>query len=72
MPDIRNKFKNGSVAWRFFPGQDKQHVGMDSSLLEKFEAAKEVFSRTSSVLGIDMRRLCLEGPQEALDLTIKA
>jgi (acyl-carrier-protein) S-malonyltransferase len=63
MPNIRNESKNGSVAWRFSPGQGTQHVGMGSSLLQEFAAAKEVFSRTSSVLGIDMRRLYWEGLQ---------
>ena len=53
-----------------FPGQGTQHVGMGNSLLQEFAAAREVFDRASFVLGIDMRRLCLEGPQEALDLTV--
>jgi hypothetical protein len=43
-----------------------------SSLLQKFVVVRDVFDHTSSVLGIDMYRLCWEGPQEALDLTIKA
>jgi [acyl-carrier-protein] S-malonyltransferase len=55
-----------------FPGQGMQHVGMGNSLLEEFAAVRDVFDRTSSVMGIDMRRLCLEGSHEALDLTIKA
>jgi [acyl-carrier-protein] S-malonyltransferase len=52
-----------------FPGQGTQHVGMGSSLFAEFAGVRDVFDRASSVLGVDMRRLCFEGPQEALDLT---
>ena len=31
-----------------FPGQGKQHVGMGSSLLEKFSAVRDIFDRTNS------------------------
>jgi len=54
------------------PEQGKQHVGMGNSLLEEFAVVRDVFDRTSFVLGIDMRRLCWERTPEALDLTIKA
>jgi [acyl-carrier-protein] S-malonyltransferase len=54
------------------PEQGKQHVGIGNSLLEEFAVVRDVFDRTSSVLSIDMRRLCWEGTPEALDSTIKA
>jgi [acyl-carrier-protein] S-malonyltransferase len=53
-----------------FPGQGTQHTGMGSSLFAEFAGVRDVFDHASSILGIDMRRLCFEGPQEALDLTI--
>ena len=53
-----------------FPGQGTQHVGMGSSLLAEFDIVRDVFDRASTVLGMDMRKLCLEGPQEKLDLTV--
>ncbi|MGV8057612.1 MAG: ACP S-malonyltransferase [Smithellaceae bacterium] len=53
-----------------FPGQGTQHTGMGSSLFKEFESVRDVFHRASSVLGVDMCRLCFEGPQEDLDLTI--
>ncbi|OGP86770.1 MAG: [acyl-carrier-protein] S-malonyltransferase [Deltaproteobacteria bacterium RBG_19FT_COMBO_43_11] len=53
-----------------FPGQGTQHVGMGSSLLAEFDVVRDVFDRASTVLGMDMRKLCLEGPQEKLDLTV--
>ncbi|OGP67586.1 MAG: [acyl-carrier-protein] S-malonyltransferase [Deltaproteobacteria bacterium RBG_16_44_11] len=53
-----------------FPGQGTQHVGMGSSLLKEFDVVRNVFDRASTVLGMDMRKLCLEGPQEKLNLTV--
>jgi [acyl-carrier-protein] S-malonyltransferase len=53
-----------------FPGQGTQHVGMGSSLLAEFDVVRDIFDRASTVLKMDMRKLCLEGPQEKLDLTI--
>ena len=53
-----------------FPGQGTQHTGMGSSLFEEFASVRDVFDQASTVLGIDMRRLCFEAPQETLDLTI--
>jgi [acyl-carrier-protein] S-malonyltransferase len=53
-----------------FPGQGTQHTGMGRSLYNEFASVRNVFHRASSLLGIDMRRLCFEGTQEELDLTI--
>ncbi len=53
-----------------FPGQGTQHTGMGSSLFAEFASVQEVFHRASSLLKVDMRRLCLEGPQEDLNLTV--
>jgi [acyl-carrier-protein] S-malonyltransferase len=53
-----------------FPGQGTQHPGMGNSLFNEFAGVQNVFHRASSLLGIDMRRLCFEAPQEELDLTV--
>jgi [acyl-carrier-protein] S-malonyltransferase len=53
-----------------FPGQGTQHAGMGSSLFAEFPLVREVFEHASSILGIDMRRLCLEGSPEELNMTI--
>jgi [acyl-carrier-protein] S-malonyltransferase len=53
-----------------FPGQGTQHTGMGKSLYAEYAIVRDVFDRASSVLGIDMRSLCFEGPQEKLDLTV--
>lgn len=52
-----------------FPGQGSQYVGMGRELYEKFHSVREVFDQAGDALGIDMVRLCFEGPQDALDLT---
>jgi [acyl-carrier-protein] S-malonyltransferase len=53
-----------------FPGQGSQKVGMGSDLLE---AAPEVFDRylaqADEASGLEIRRLCLEGPIEDLTAT---
>jgi [acyl-carrier-protein] S-malonyltransferase len=43
---------------------------MGSSLYAEYAVVRDIFDRASSVLGVDMRRLCFEGPQETLDLTV--
>ncbi|HOW56859.1 MAG TPA: ACP S-malonyltransferase [Smithellaceae bacterium] len=53
-----------------FPGQGTQHTGMGKTLLAGYDTARKVFDRASSVLGVDIRKLCLESPQEVLDLTV--
>lgn len=58
----------GSIAW-LFPGQGSQAVGMGRQLAERHPSAMRVFDEASSALGLDLRRLCWEGPQAELDLT---
>lgn len=58
----------GSVAW-LFPGQGSQVVGMGKELAERYPAAMHVFDEASSALGIDLKRLCWDGPQSELDRT---
>lgn len=53
-----------------FPGQGTQYTGMGSSLFKEFASVRDVFRRASSVLGVDMCRLCFAGTQEDLNLTI--
>ena len=55
-----------------FPGQGAQWAGMGHDLYETFASAKAVFSRADEVLGFPLSRLCFEGPEEELRLTINA
>ena len=57
-----------SVAF-VFPGQGSQRVGMGRALAEAFRESSEVFAEADRVLGFPLSRLCLEGPQEELQLT---
>ena len=55
-----------------FPGQGSQQIGMGASLANAFPEAAEVFDEANEALGIDLRKLCLEGPEDELTLTYHA
>ena len=52
-----------------FPGQGSQTVGMGKDIYEKYEEAKKVYDEASKISGIDIKKLCFEGPQEELNKT---
>jgi len=52
-----------------FPGQGAQFVGMGKDLYDNFPASKEIFDKANSILKIDIKKLCFEGPQEELSTT---
>ena len=58
----------GDIAF-IFPGQGSQYVGMGKSLHDGFDEARAVFADASEAAGVDMVRLCFEGPESELNRT---
>ena len=52
-----------------FPGQGVQKPGMGRHLHDRYPAARRVFERAETVLGMPVRRLCFDGPAEELNRT---
>ena len=55
-----------------FPGQGSQQVGMGRDFWEQLPEARSLFEEGSRSLGIDLARLCFEGPEDVLTLTANA
>ena len=49
-----------------FPGQGAQMVGMGKDLYEKYEEARKIYDEASKISGIDIKKICFEGPEEEL------
>ena len=52
-----------------FPGQGAQIVGMGKDIYEKYEVAKKIYDEATKISGIDVKKICFEGPQETLNQT---
>jgi [acyl-carrier-protein] S-malonyltransferase len=53
-----------------FPGQGSQAVGMGRALADSSPAARAVWQAADSALGLPLSRLCFEGPEADLALTV--
>ena len=51
------------------PGQGAQQVGMGKSWFDSSPAAAEVFTQADERLGIELSKVCFEGPKKQLDRT---
>ncbi|HKS25891.1 MAG TPA: ACP S-malonyltransferase [Thermoanaerobaculia bacterium] len=52
-----------------FPGQGSQYAGMGKDVYEAYPAARKVFHDIDEALGIEISKLCFEGPDDQLKLT---
>ncbi|MFW6132790.1 MAG: ACP S-malonyltransferase [Planctomycetota bacterium] len=52
-----------------FPGQGAQHVGMGRDVYEAITPARAVFDRAERITGMELTRLCFEGPVDELSRT---
>jgi [acyl-carrier-protein] S-malonyltransferase len=53
-----------------FDGQGSQRVGMGAELARNFPAARAAFEQADAALGFNLSKLCFEGPEDELRLTM--
>lgn len=49
-----------------FPGQGTQYVGMGQNIYNNYPEAREVFYKANEIMGMDIKKLCFEGPEEEI------
>ncbi len=52
-----------------FPGQGSQYVGMGQKFYQADPEARELFALAEAQAGLDLKKLCFEGPLDELTLT---
>lgn len=56
--------------WVFlFPGQGSQYVGMCRDFYESYADVRDLFKQASDLMGMDLTRLCFQGPDAVLTRT---
>ncbi len=49
-----------------FPGQGTHYVGMGMEIAKHYKEANDVYEMANDIMGMDIRKLCFEGPEEVL------
>lgn len=52
-----------------YPGQGSQRVGMGKDLVELYPLSRDIFNQAKQILGLDVEKLCVGGPEEELNST---
>ncbi len=52
-----------------FPGQASQYVGMGKDLYERYETARRIFDLANTIMDMDLKTVCFDGPEEELKQT---
>jgi [acyl-carrier-protein] S-malonyltransferase len=65
---VRKARHTMSIAF-LFPGQGAQAVGMGKDLCESYPSAKAIFDQAQAETGLELKKLCFEGPEEELSRT---
>ena len=52
-----------------FAGQGSQYVGMGKELVDTYQTALSVYNEANELLGFDIKKIILEGPEELLQQT---
>ena len=58
----------GTIAF-LFPGQGAHAVGMGKDFYSEFKTVRKIFKKTESLTGIEIRKLCFDGPMQDLTQT---
>lgn len=55
-----------------FPGQGAQTIGMGKDIYDKYEEANKIYKKAEEISGVEIRKICFEGPEEELIKTENA